>query len=133
MPQKDMKKRVKPERIGIKARGKIIEINKDTVLFKLSTKKEHLKNKIYEIKNEKENYFNSGIIVENSHINMIFLNRESLLGLYENQENNLPYEIINNSNQTVYRQSTIERKENIYERLEQIAKEEKIEVPKPSY
>lgn len=128
-----MKKRVKPERIGIKARGKIIEINKDTVLFKLSTKKEHLKNKIYEIKNEKENYFNSGIIVENSHINMIFLNRESLLGLYENQENNLPYEIINNSNQTVYRQSTIERKENIYERLEQIAKEEKIEVPKPSY
>lgn len=57
-------------------------------------------------------------------IRIVYLNKESAYGLYKDEENNLPYEIRSVGDTLLYRQSIIERKEDIFKRLEKIAVEE---------
>jgi hypothetical protein len=57
-------------------------------------------------------------------IRAIYLNEESELGLYKDEENNLPYEIWSIGEYLLYRQSIKETKKEIYNRLERLAVEE---------
>ena len=57
-------------------------------------------------------------------IRAIYLNEESVMGLYKSMENNLPYEIYSLGGDLIYRQSISERKKDISNRLEKLAVEE---------
>jgi len=63
---------------------------------------------------------------KNAPVHLIYLNWESAKGLYKDENNNLPYEILYNSGELIYRQSIIEKKEDILNRLEKLAVEEGI-------
>lgn len=80
--------------------------------------------RIQKIENGKNRYFQPTIV--NGYVNMHYLNLESANGLYKDPENNLPYEIFSQYGEWVYRQNTIENKENIFNRLEKLAVEEGI-------
>ncbi len=69
------------------------------------------------------NYFQSPKFKQLA-IRIIYLNKESAYGLYKDPENNLPYEIRSIGDTLLYRQSIVERKEDIFNRLEKLAVEE---------
>ena len=125
----------KPERIrGIKIRGVISEVpdsKKDQwFTFDIRPKNRDLREELKElrpriqkIENGKDKYFKKPFKMARVHL--IYLNWESAKGLYKNPVNNLPYEVLDESgSSTIYRQSTIERKEDIFNKLEKAAIEE---------
>lgn len=81
-----------------------------------------IESKIQKIENGRFRYFRPTII--NGYVNMYYLNLESAKGLYKNPENNLPYEIMSQYGELVYRQNTLDDKEVIFNRLEKLAVEE---------
>jgi hypothetical protein len=78
--------------------------------------------KIQKIENGKFRYFKPTIV--NCYVNMYYLNLESAKGLFKDPNNNLPYEIISQYGEWVYIQNTVERKEDIFNRLEKLAIDE---------
>jgi hypothetical protein len=78
--------------------------------------------KIQKVENGKFRYFRPTII--NGYVNMYYLNLESAKGLYKDPENNLPYEIMSQYGELVYRQNTLDDKEVIFKMLEKLAVEE---------
>lgn len=124
--RKPEKKRIE----GIKLGGKILEVEDDKWFIVGSRiKSRELKKVLKEltprtqkIENNKKNYFKKTI--KNAYVNLIYLNWESAKGLYKEPENNLPYEVLTQFGELIYRQSTIDRKEDIFNRLEKIAVEE---------
>ncbi len=115
---------------GIRVGGKILENEKGKWFIvgprarsrELKKILEELSPRTQKIQNKKNNYFrNAGV---NAYVNLIYLNWESAKGLYKDPENNLPYEIISQYGELIYRQSIIERKENILNKLEKAAIEE---------
>lgn len=83
-----------------------------------------IKSQIKKIENKEYNYFSPTVV--NGYVNMYYLNLESANGLYKNSENNLPYEIISQYGELVYRQSIKEKKEEIFNHLEKLAVEERL-------
>jgi hypothetical protein len=77
-----------------------------------------VKPKIQKIENGEYNCFNPTVR------NLIYLNLESAKGLYKNFEDNLPYEILSQFGELVYRRNIKDRKEDIFNRLEKLAVEE---------
>lgn len=71
---------------------------------------------------KKYNFFSPTIV--NAHVNLLYLNMESAKGLYKDPENNLPYEIVSQYGELIYRHNVKERKEDIFNRLEKLAVEE---------
>ena len=78
--------------------------------------------KTYRIENGNDKYFME--ITKGASLNLIYLNEESMKGLYKDVENNLPYEILGRNYELLYRQSITEKKEAIYNRLEKAAIDE---------
>lgn len=118
-----------PEIQGIKIGGIILDIEKGkwfTVGRRYKSREQgelkEVKPKILRIENKKDNCFTP--TSRNAFVNMLYLNIESAKGLYKDPENNLPYEIRSQYGELVYRQSIIERKEEIFNRLEKLAVEE---------
>lgn len=87
-----------------------------------SEKLKEIEPKIQKIENGKFRYFRPTII--NGYVNMYYLNLESAKGLYKDHENNLPYEIMSQYGELVYRQNTLDDKEGIFKRLERTAIQE---------
>jgi hypothetical protein len=84
---------------------------------------EELKPRIQKVEKRAYNYFRIPSF-QDLPIRAIYLNEESENGLYKDPENNLPYEIHSISGDLLYRQSTIETKKNIFNKLEKAAIEE---------
>jgi len=125
-------KRMKPEKIkGIKIRGVVTEVKQDKwFTFDIKPKSRDLREELQEIRkrfhkveNGKEKYFKSPYF-SGTHLHLIYLNWESAKGLYKDPKNNLPYEILDVNGSSIYRQSIVEKKENILNRLEELAIEE---------
>ncbi len=125
--------RIKPERIrGIKIRGFILDFKKNEWFIidikpksrDLREELKELRPRVQKIKNGKDKYFRPKQIFKENIVHLIYLNWESAKGLYKDEENNLPYEVLDINGYSIYRQSTIERKENILNRLEKTAIEE---------
>lgn len=123
--------RLKPERIaGIKLGGVVTETEKNKWFsFDFRPKNRDFREELKEVRprfqkleNGDYKYFKQ--IIRGASINLIYLNWESAKGLYKNPENNLPYEVLDCHGSLVYRQSIIERKEEIFNRLEKAAIEE---------
>jgi hypothetical protein len=76
------------------------------------------------IKNEYYNVLE--LPLSSTDIIITYLNWESAKGLYKEPKNNLPYEIMDFYGRTIYRQSMIEKKEDIFNRLEKLAVEEEL-------
>ncbi len=83
-----------------------------------------IKPKVQKIENGEYKYFRP--IEINAYVNLTYLNLESAKGLYKDAENNLPYEIISQFGELVYRQSICEKKEDIFKKLERLALEENL-------
>jgi hypothetical protein len=118
-----------PEIYGIKVGGIILEIEKNkwfTIGRRYKSREseelKEVKPRVQKIEKEGYNFFNPSI--RNAYVNLLYLNLESAKGLYKNPKDNLPYEIISQYDELVYRQSIIERKEDIFNRLEKLAVEE---------
>lgn len=117
---------------GIKIGGIITEIEKDKwFIFDIRPKNRdfrkelnELRPRVQKIENGDYRYFKPSI--KNAIVNILYLNWESAKGLYKDKENNLPYEVVSRYGELIYRQSIVERKEEILNRLEKIAKEEGI-------
>lgn len=117
---------------GVKVRGIIRDSEKDWFTFDFEPKNKDFKKKLKElrpgvqkIKNERYNYFRPPPPMTGSLVHLIYLNEESARGLYKDPENNLPYEILDiYGSSVIYRQSRIERKEDILNGLEKAAIEE---------
>ncbi len=123
--------RLKPEKIkSIKVRGIVTEVYKDKWFkFKIIPKNKNLKEelkklKIIEQKVENGDYKYFREVFNGVGIFLSYLNLESLKGMYKDPKNNLPYEIWTEGGDLVYRHSIIERKEEIFNKLEKIAIEE---------
>jgi hypothetical protein len=123
--------RMKPDKIrGIKIGGEIADSRKNewfAIDFKprnrdLREELEELRPRFQKVENGKYKYFKSPF--RGSKVHLIYLNWESAKGLYKNPENNLPYEIFNSTGSLIYRQSIIEKKEEIFNNLEKLAVEE---------
>jgi hypothetical protein len=115
---------------GIRVGGIIREIEKNSFIFDFRTKNREFRDEIKElrsrtqkIENNKHNYFVLPT-VPTQRVHLIYLTQDSLEGKYKNPENNLPYEILSENGTLIYRQSTVERKEDILNRLEKTAIEE---------
>lgn len=120
---------VPPEIPGVKVGGIILDIEKGkwfTIGRRYKSREpeelKEVKPRTQKIENGEYNCFNP--TVKNAYVNLIYLNLESAKGLYKNPENNLPYEILSQFGELVYRQSIKERKEDIFNRLEKLAVEE---------
>jgi len=120
---------IPPEITGIKVGGIILDIEKNkwfTISRRYKSREpeelKEVKPRVQKIENEEYNYFKP--TVRNAYVNLTYLNLESAKGLYKNTENNLPYEIISQYGELIYRQSVKERKEDIFNRLEKLAIEE---------
>lgn len=118
-----------PEIQGIKIGGIILDIEKGKWFTvgrryksRESEKTKGVKQGVQKIENGDYNSFNP--TVKNAYVNLLYLNLESAKGLYKNPENNLPYEILSQFGELIYRQSIKERKEDIFKRLEKLAIEE---------
>jgi len=117
--------RIRPKRIlGIRKSGKIAKLEKKEFTIKIPKKDSNLGFELLNFKDERYNLFDSRQLTENSQVYLFFLNPESAKGLYQDKENNLPYEIKNYQEKTIYRQSIIEKKEDIFNKLEKLATEE---------
>jgi hypothetical protein len=121
--------RVKPERIlGIKVGGVVTEASKNWFEFEIRPKNRDkrditsLKSRIQKVENGNYKYFREAI--KGTSLHLIYLTEESLKGLYKNKEDNLPYEILGFGGSLIYRQSIKDNKEDIYNRLEQVAVED---------
>lgn len=75
-----------------------------------------LRPRVQKIENGKYNFFKSTL--KGATVHLIYLNWESAKGLYKNPSNNLPYEVLDINGSLIYRQSIIERKEDILNKLE---------------
>ncbi len=124
--------RVKPKRIkGIRVGGIITEIEKNSSFtFDFRTKNrefgkeiKELRERTQKVENNSQNYFIRPA-VKTQRVHLIYLTQDSAEGKYKEPENNLPYEVLAENGTLIYRQSTIERKEDILSRLEQAALKE---------
>jgi len=124
--------RIKPEKIkGIRIGGIITDIKENKwFTFDIKPKNRDFREELKEIRprfqkieNKKDKYFKSPYF-RGIPVHLIYLNWESAKGLYKNPENNLPYEILDVNGSSIYRQSITERKEDIFNRLEELAVEE---------
>ncbi|MGY4884467.1 MAG: hypothetical protein ACP5NZ_02710 [Nanobdellota archaeon] len=120
---------VPPEIQGIKVGGKILDIEKGkwfTVGRRYKSREQgelkEVKPRIIKIENGEYNSFSP--TSRNAYVNLLYLNLESAKGLYKDPENNLPYEIMSQYGELVYRQSVKETKKDIFNRLEKLAVEE---------
>jgi len=122
-----------PEIKGIKIRGFVTEYEKgEWFSFDIRPKNrdfrkelEELRPRFQKIENGDDKYFRP--VLKNAIVHLIYLNWESAKGLYKKDpKNNLPYEVLDINGSLIYRQSIIERKEEIFNRLEKIAVEEGI-------
>lgn len=124
-----MKQRLKPERIeGHKITGRIVKSTKNELKFKIVLKNRELDSefisRLQSVENTKYNFFQKPYF-DNLPINLIYLNQESLRGMYKNPEMNLPYEILSSGNNLLYRQDAlIRKKKDIFGELEKAAFEE---------
>jgi hypothetical protein len=117
---------------GIRVGGIIREIEKNSFIFDFRTKNREFREEIKElrprsqkIENNKQNYFVLPTI-PTQRVHLIYLTQDSLEGKYKDPEFNLPYEILSENGNLLYRQSIIERKEDILNNLEKTAIEEGI-------
>jgi len=118
--------------IGIKIGGVVTESEKNQWFrFDIRPKnrdfREELKElrpRIQKIENGNYKYFRQTF--KGAIVHLIYLNWESAKGLYKNPDNNLPYEVLDINGSLIYRQSIIERKEDIFNKLEMAAMEEGI-------
>ena len=108
-----------PEISGIKIGGIILDIEKGkwfTIGRRYKSREsEELKEvqpRFQKIENGEYNYFKP--TVRNAYVNLTYLNLESAKGLYKNPENNLPYEIISQYGELIYRQNIKDKKEEIF-------------------
>jgi hypothetical protein len=115
-----------PEIQGIKVGGIILDIEKGKWFtvgrrYKSRESKElkAIQPRVQKIEKGQYNYFTP--TVKNAFVNMLYLNQESANGLYKDPENNLPYEIVSQFGELVYRQNIKDRKEDIFNRLEKLA------------
>lgn len=115
---------------GIRIGGIITEIRKNSFMFDFRTRNRNFKEKLEElrprvqkIENKTENYFVSPAITT-QRVHLVYLNWESAEGKYKEQEYNLPYQIFTENGIELYRQSTIEKKDEIFNRLEKAAIEQ---------
>mgnify|MGYP000885539986 CR=1 FL=1 len=122
-----------PEIPVIKVGGIILDIEKGKWFTigrryksRESEKLKEVKPRVQKIENGEYKYFKP--IGRNAYVNLTYLNLESAKGLYKNPENNLPYEIISQYGELVYRQSICEKKEEIFNKLEKLAVEEGIRI-----
>jgi len=120
---------IPPEIPGVKIGGIILYIEKDKWFTvgrryksRESEKLKEIRPKIQKIEKGEYNHFQ--LTIRNAYVNLLYLNLESARGLYKNPENNLPYEIISQYGEWIYRQNVKERKEEIFNRLEKLAIEE---------
>lgn len=120
-----------PEISEIKIGGIILDIEKGkwfTIGRRYKSREsEELKEvqpRFQKIENGEYNYFKP--TVRNAYVNLTYLNLESAKGLYKNPENNLPYEIISQYGELIYRQNIKDKKEEIFNHLEKLAIEEGI-------
>ncbi len=121
----------KPKKEEPSIRGKIKSYKKgEWFSFEITPKerdsrKESLESnkKIQKVTNGNYKYFQDPSSKELV-IRIIYLTKESIYGLYKDPENNLPYEIRSIGDTLLYRQSIVERKEDIFNRLEKLAVQE---------
>jgi hypothetical protein len=113
----------------VKVGGKIIEVEKGKWFIidrryksRESEELKQVKPRVQKIENGEYKYFKP--VGRNAYVNLTYLNLESAKGLYKNPEDNLPYEVISQYGELVYRQSICEKKEEIFNRLEKLAVEE---------
>jgi hypothetical protein len=125
--------RIKPERImGIKIRGFVTESERNKWFsFDIRPKNRDFRDDLKEVrprfqKLENGDYKYFRPISKGAVIHLIYLNWASAKGLYKKPENNLPYEVLDVNGSLIYRQSIIERKEEILNNLEKAAIEEGI-------
>jgi len=123
-------KYIKEEKItGIKIRGFVLDFKKNkwfiiNIKPKSRDLREELRPRIQKIDDGKDKYFKPRQIFKEDLVHLIYLNWESAKGLYKNLEDNLPYEVLDTNGYSIYRQSTTEKKEEIFNRLEKKAIEE---------
>jgi hypothetical protein len=121
--------RLKPEKIkGIKISGIIIESSKKSLKFKIADRSVYsekgIESRIQVVELNNFNFYQRPSI-ENIPLHLIYLNEESMKGLYKDSEKNLPYEILDNGFKLIYRQDAlIRKKKDIFEELEKSAVEE---------
>jgi len=123
--------RLKPDKIkSIKVKGVVTEAYRNK-WFKFEIKpksrdlREELKKlKVREQKVENGDYKYFREVFNGVGVFLSYLTWESLKGMYKDPKNNLPYEIWTEGGELVYRQSIIERKEEIFNKLEKTAIEE---------
>lgn len=114
----------------IRISGEVIDVKeKEWFSFETKLKQRELRNKgeqlrprVQTIYKKEDNYFQNPSKL--THIRAVYLNKESEQGLYKNPENNLPYEIWGQGDFLLYRQSIVEKKEDIFNRLEKLAVDE---------
>lgn len=126
--------RLKPEVIpSIRIGGVIDEVVKNKYFtFRFRPKSRDLKCELeknqprYQIlENKRHTCFDSAVLVKGMYVTLAYLTDESMKGLYKDPEMNLPYEVLSTAGgKTIYRQSIIDTKEEIYNRLEQAAIDE---------
>ncbi|MEK6833736.1 MAG: hypothetical protein AABY32_06865 [Nanoarchaeota archaeon] len=115
--------------MGIKIRGAVTDCEKNKwFIFDIRPKNrdfrdelKELRPRVQKVENGDYKYFKQTF--KGAIVHLIYLNWESAKGLYKDSNNNLPYEVLDMYGGLVYRQSRIERKEDIFNRLERIAKE----------
>ncbi len=120
-----------PEKItGIKIRGIITDYEKGKwFIFDIRPKNrdfrdelKELRPRVQKIENGDYKYFRPTL--NGAIVHLIYLNWESAKGLYKDSNNNLPYEVLDMYGGLIYRQSIVERKEEILNKLEKISIEE---------
>lgn len=122
-----MNDRLKPEKVkGHKARARVIESEKSWFKFQIQLKNREKKEennsnlfRIQKVEKKTENIYKQPL--ESSYIHLLYLTKESLKGLYKEPEKNLPYEILDVTMYPIYRQRYKEKKEKIFNELEQAA------------
>lgn len=109
---------------GIRVGGIITEIEKNSFTFDFrirnrETKKvvEKMQPRTQKILDKKDNYFQLPT-VSRQRVHLVYLTENSLEGKYENPEFNLPYQIFTENGYELYRQSTVDKKQDILNKLE---------------
>ncbi len=109
---------------GIRVGGMVTEIEKNSFTFDFRIRNREAKENIEKmqprsqrIKNKSDNYFIQPSVVR-QRVHLVYLNENSLQGKYQNPEFNLPYQIFTENGYEIYRQSTVEKKSDILNKLE---------------
>lgn len=129
--EREKQKKIK----GIKIGGIVTEVNKDKwFTFDIKPKNrdfrkelKEIRQRLQKIENGKHKYFKSPYF-KGTNIHLIYLNWESAKGFYKNPKDNLPYEVLDVNGNLIYRQSIVERKEEILNRLEKTAIKEGLKI-----